>query len=210
MSCQGGMDTMKEIVRRILFISLVSITLFGCQKKKPLEIQETKETKEDSVPMEERKETKETKESTKVCVYVCGSVNRPGVYTLEEKARLCQAIEAAGGVKEDAAQETLNQAREVVDGERIYVPSTMDLENGTIALDTGVQKQDDMDGKININTAGKEELMTLPGIGQSKAELILSYRESKGNFEKIEELMEIEGIKEGVFNKIKDKIIVAK
>ncbi len=195
---------MKEKLRKLLPILLLCINLCGCQKDNSLEIKEKEQTKEEQSVVEEKKET------TKVCVYVCGSVNHPGVYMLEENARLYEAIEAAGGVCEDAAQETMNQAREVVDGERIYVPSTEELENGSIAFETGIQNESNTDGKIDINTAGKEELMTLPGIGQSKAELILSYRESKGRFGKIEELMEIEGIKEGVFNKIKDKIIVAK
>ncbi len=197
---------MKEKIGKLLLILLLCINLCGCQKEKPLEIKETEQTKEEQPVVEEKKKPKKT---MKVCVYVCGSVNQPGVYRLDENARLYEAIEAAGGMQEDAAQETINQAREVVDGERIYVPSKEELENGTVALEPGMQKEGNTDGKIDINTAGKEELMTLPGIGQSKAELILSYRESKGRFGKIEELMEIEGIKEGVFNKIKDKIIVA-
>lgn len=62
--------------------------------------------------------------------------------------------------------------------------------------------------KININTAGKEELMMLTGIGEAKAESIMDYREKNGSFTSIEELMQIEGIKEGVFNKIKDDITI--
>lgn len=201
---------MKEKLTKTLLLLFLCINLCGCHKSKSLEVQQTEQTKEVQPPIKEEKETKETKETPKVCVYVCGSVNHPGVYMLEESARLYEAIEAAGGVKEDAAQETMNQARQVEDGERIYVPSMLELENGTVTLETGMQENSNRDGKIDINTAGKEELMTLPGIGQSKAELILSYRETKGRFGKIEELMEIEGIKEGVFNKIKDKIIVAK
>ena len=68
--------------------------------------------------------------------------------------------------------------------------------------------QEGADGKIDLNTAGKEELMNLPGIGEQKAEAILSYREAKGGFQQIEELMEIPGIKEGVFRKIEERVIV--
>ena len=65
-----------------------------------------------------------------------------------------------------------------------------------------------LDGKININTAGKDALMTLPGIGESKADAIIAYREAQGKFQNTEELMNIRGIKEGIYNKIKDLIIV--
>ena len=71
---------------------------------------------------------------------------------------------------------------------------------------TGTDQKDE--GKININTADKEDLKTLPGIGDAKADSIISYRESNGGFQAIEDLMNVEGIKEGVFNKIKDKITV--
>ena len=64
------------------------------------------------------------------------------------------------------------------------------------------------DGKININTADKEQLMTLPGIGESKAAAIISYREKHGSFRSVEELMEISGIKEGVFQKVRDMITI--
>ena len=102
-------------------------------------------------------------------------------------------------------------------GEQIYIP-TMEETNG-ISLserDTdGIPVQDapagtnvETDGKININTAGKDALMTLPGIGESKADAIIAYREAQGEFQNTEELMNIRGIKEGIYNKIKDLIIV--
>lgn len=195
---------MKEKPRKLLLLFLLCVNLCGCEKNQSFQLQEMEKTEVVEPTPEEKKETSE------VCVYVCGSVNNPGVYMLKESARLYEAIDAAGGLCDDAAEETLNQARPIIDGERIFVPSTQDIENGIVDLETDSKQESSKDGKIDINTAGKEELMTLPGIGQSKAELILSYRNSKGRFSSIEELMEIEGIKEGVFNKIKDKIIVAK
>lgn len=195
---------MKEKPKKLLLLLLLCVNLCGCEKNQSFQLQEMEKTEVVEPTPEEKKETSE------VCVYVCGSVNNPGVYMLKENARLYEAIDAAGGLCDDAAEETLNQARPIIDGERIFVPSTQDIENGIVDLETDSKQESSKDGKIDINTAGKEELMTLPGIGQSKAELILSYRNSKGRFSSIEELMEIEGIKEGVFNKIKDKIIVAK
>lgn len=155
---------------------------------------------------------------SKVVVYVCGAVKAPGVYELASDARVYEAISSAGGVRDDAAAEALNQARVVTDGERIYIPTPEELEKGTVDINSNVDGDIDgsngnggsgknnSKGRLNINTAGREELKTLPGIGDSKADSIISYRESNGNFKSIEELMNVEGIKEGVFNKIKDSI----
>ena len=102
---------------------------------------------------------------------------------------------------EEAAFSSLNQAEKISDGQKIYVPSFEEAENQTIT-------EEEEDGQVNLNTASKEVLMTLPGIGEVKAEAIIHYREKKGSFTSIDELKEIEGIKEGVFNKIKDHVKV--
>ena len=143
--------------------------------------------------------------SKKVFVYVCGEVHNPGVYELEHDARVFQAIALAGGATENAAPEAVNQARVIVDGEQIYVPSAEEVQ-GT-GVGAKITERTD-DGKININTAGKEELMTLTGVGEAKALSIIAYREEHGGFQSIEELMQIEGIKEGVFNKLKEDITI--
>lgn len=156
-----------------------------------------------------------------VFVYVCGEVNVPGVYELSEGARVFEAVQSAGGATEYAAQELVNQARAVEDGERIYIPSREEAErylsearmSGTDPVSSGLNEEWSLPGngegrKININTAGKDDLMTLPGIGEAKAMSIISYRNENGDFESIEEIMQIEGIKEGVFNKIKDEITI--
>lgn len=142
-----------------------------------------------------------------VFVYVCGAVHSPGVYEMEKDARVFEAVRMAGGVTDEAAEESVNQARTVADGEQIYVPTREEAER----LGTGVVGEivtGETDGKVNINTAGKEELMMLTGIGEAKAQSILDYRQEHGRFSDIEELMQIEGIKEGVFNKIKDDIMI--
>lgn len=132
-----------------------------------------------------------------IYVYVCGHVNNPGVYELPKTARICDALEMAGGVTEDGQPEALNQAEHVTDGQTLYVPGQDES--------TPVQSEVE-DGLVDINRASKEMLMTLPGIGESKADTIIQYREEHGAFTAIEDLMGIPGIKEGVFNKIKDKI----
>ena len=136
-----------------------------------------------------------------IYVYVCGHVETPGVYQLPAEARVCDALQLAGGVTEDGNPEALNQAECMTDGQTLYVPG-LD-ENVDVA---GMTQQSKEDGLININQADREMLMTLPGIGESKADMIIQYREEHGNFQSIEELMDIPGIKEGVFNKMKEKI----
>lgn len=139
------------------------------------------------------------------CVYVCGAVKKPGVYELKVGARICDAIALAGGLREDAATENLNQAERVEDAQMIQVLTTAQAQE-SIMTEQSVAEQDD--GHININTASVEQLMTLSGIGQSKADSIIAYRDENGEFEAIEDIMNIPGIKEGVFLKIKDSISV--
>ncbi len=140
-----------------------------------------------------------SQENRDICVYVCGYVYSPGVYCLEDGSRICDALELAGGVTEDGKPEALDQAEYIKDGQTIYVPSATD--------EVGLNEVDD--GLVDINEADKAMLMTLPGIGESKADLIIQYRQEHGLFESIEDLMDIPGIKEGVFNKIKDSIKVS-
>ena len=123
----------------------------------------------------------ETPIPQKIFVDVCGAVVNPGVYELDEGARIFQAVDAAGGYLPEAAINYLNRARSFGDG---------------VGDDT----------RINLNTADAGQLSTLSGIGQSKAEAIVAYREEHGDFASIEEIMNVEGIKEGTFSKIKDKI----
>ena len=143
-----------------------------------------------------------------VFVYVCGAVESPGVYELRADARVFEAISSAGGITEDAAPDAVNQARVIADGEQIYVPTVEEAASQQTGVGGTTVTKGTESVKVNINTAGKEELMTLTGIGEAKADDILKYREEHGSFGSIEELMQINGIKEGVFNKIKDDITI--
>ena len=113
---------------------------------------------------------------------------------------------------EAADQSFLNQAELLTDGVQIQVPTKEEVASGIAAEantsgapgESGKTSQ----GKVNLNTATKEELMTLPGIGEAKADSILTYRESAGGFQSIEQIKEIEGIKDGVFEQIKERITV--
>lgn len=130
-----------------------------------------------------------------IYVDVCGEVNRPGVYRLSEQSRVCDAISAAGGFTDEAATASINQARLLSDGEQLVVPSSETAEQTELS-----------DGLVNINTADVSELCTLPGIGEVKAADIVAYRQEHGSFQSIEELMQVPGIKEGLFQTLKDKI----
>nr|WP_307998777.1 helix-hairpin-helix domain-containing protein [uncultured Merdimonas sp.] len=179
--------------------------LCGCSPKEEPVLAEAQIQEEADESAEEEGEPQDASDVKKtVVVHVCGQVANPGVYELPEGSRLYEAIQAAGGLSEKAAPEGLNQAAQAEDGQQIYVPSAEELSGGLQAPQTYGQD----DGRVNINTAGEEELMTLTGIGEAKAAAIIQYREEKGGFQSIEELMEISGIKEGVFEKIKDKIKV--
>lgn len=151
---------------------------------------------------------KEAPEETTVFVYVCGAVKSPGVYELTADSRVFDAISSAGGITEEAAPDAVNQARVITDGEQIYVPTAEEAALQGSGVGEYSVTEGTENAKVNINTAGEEELMTLTGIGEAKAASILQYREEHGRFESIEELMQIEGIKEGVFNKIKDDITI--
>ena len=123
------------------------------------------------------------------------------MYQVKKDDRIVAAIEAAGGLTRDAAYDSVNQAQKMEDGQQIYIPSKTDQQS------TLTQKSDESSSDlISINQASKEELMTLPGIGESKADRILAYRQEHGGFKSLEELMNISGIKEGVYNKMKDYI----
>lgn len=156
-------------------------------------------------------QAKADQEPVPMFVYVCGAVARPGVYEVDADTRIFEAIEAAGGVTEDAAEEYLNLAQPVTDGQKILVPTqeeARELEQSGALENPPDSVEEAQEGQVNINMAGEDLLMTLPGIGASKAQSIITYREVHGDFKTIDEIKKIEGIKEGVFHKIKDLIRV--
>jgi competence protein ComEA len=148
-----------------------------------------------------------------IYVHICGAVVNPGVYQIKAGSRVCDLIELSGGLTKAAAGDYMNQAESVTDGQRIYIPTKEEIKDLTTEelVDGDQSASEDNDkasGLVNINTATAEELMTLPGIGQAKADSIITYRNTNGNFKLIEDLMNITGIKEGVFNRISSYITV--
>lgn len=186
-----------------------------------LEVYLDEATKDQSIEKVTTEETKNYTDDEAVYIHVCGAVRQPGVYEMVIGDRVVDAILAAGGFHEEAAEDVINQAELLVDGARLYVPTTEEIDaSGYLLEEHGVvaNKQyglvenavNQIDDRININTAGKEALMTLPGIGEAKAESILAYRKEHGNFITVEELQNVPGIKKASFNKMKDYITIGR
>lgn len=140
-----------------------------------------------------------------VYVYVTGAVANPGVYSLDEGLRVCDAVEAAGGLTEDADASTVNLARVLSDGEHIALPTKAEVET---ALAQGSAGGAAASSLVNINTADASALETLSGVGSATAQAIISDREQNGPFSTIEDLMRVDGIGEKKFAKLKDSICV--
>ncbi len=191
---------------------------FGCGKEEPLyssleaDVAET----ETDVRAESTSETY----APPGYVYVCGAVKNAAVYPITDGMRVCDAIALAGGFASDADREWLNQAESIYDGQKIYV-YTLEETGQLRESGAGIEGEGPLagsadtpgaagstDGKVNLNTASREELMSLPGIGEAKADAILAYRSEYGPFSSIEEIQNISGIKSGVFSKIQDLITV--
>ena len=187
------MITMEENMQRLKIIAILVVLMLSvvsCQNKEKdtlsLETSLQSDTHSDS------------EQETTIFVHVCGAVQKEGVYELPIGSRVYEAIELAGGFREDAAVSEVNQAELLEDAARIYIPTTAEL----------LQEQSQGDGKININKASKEELMTLPGVGESRADSIIQYRTEHGAYKCIEDIMQISGIKEALFHKIRELIKV--
>lgn len=153
-----------------------------------------------------RPEAAAAAEDTAVYVHIVGAVKKPGVYKFEQKPRVIDVVEQAGGFTKDAVKADINQAETVEDGSQIVIQSGSGKKRERDA--GGGRQNEQTGGLLDINTATKEELMTLTGIGEAKALSIVTYRETNGKFKKIEDIMNITGIKAGIFDKIKDQIKV--
>lgn len=214
-----------------IFCLLGSIGLSGCNdRRSEMLLNEQTEAESTETPDEAKTEIPEVSETVEsaaspepieapaeIFVDVCGAVVHPGVYEMEGDSRIFQAIEAAGGFLPEAATRLVNQAQPVSDGQQIYVPTQEEAEaedfpategSSFTGDDSDNSTEDETPGAVNINTADAAALKTLNGIGDAKAQAILSYREEHGAFSTVEEIMQVPGIKESTFSAIKDKIAV--
>lgn len=205
---------MKRKIWMVLLWAFLLTTVSACNENKTVYLEtsageEAGETEQEQTEADGTKELSEEETQETLCyVYICGAVAKPGVYAVPSHARVYEVISLAGGLLAEAGEQAVNQAREVVDGEMIRVPTKEELIAGEAEQSFGDEGTEAQDGLIDINRADAAELMTLPGIGASKADSIISYREENGGFSSIEDIMNVEGIKEGVFNRIKEHIKV--
>lgn len=194
---------MKEKLIQLIFpVIFVLICLGGC-KSEPQVMKHSEDSLESDEKQISSTAVPETDRVKEVYVYVTGKVKNPNVYRVPEDYRIYQVIELAGGFLEDAETRNINLADKIFDGMQITVYAV-----GEEAVQVYGQDDGSLSSMININTASKEELMTLPGIGEAKAESIISFRNENGHFDSIEDIMKISGIKEGAFEKIKSYITV--
>ena len=147
--------------------------------------------------------------STVIYVDVKGEVHHPGVYQMKAENRVKDLIEAAGGVTPLADDQKLNLAQLLEDQMVIVVPKKGEEVNSELAqASTSQKKEVGKEGKVNINTATVEELKTLKGIGEKKAEAIIEYRKKNGSFKNKEELMKVRGIGKKLYESFQERVIV--
>ena len=216
-------DLIKDKRSLIKFLSIVAILMlalvFKMHESGQNEI--SVEAASDNTETEQAADNQDVNESEgegegEVCVDIGGAVENPGVYKVKNGTRLYEVIEMAGGLRSDADTDSVNQAAVVEDGVKIIIPIYLISENREEAPENTNGKSSSSEVKIpvnsdsnfvNINTADKEQLKTLSGIGDVIADRIIEYR-STTRFNKKEDIMSVKGIGSAIYEKIKDRIIV--
>jgi general secretion pathway protein K len=190
-------------MKKVFLITFLMILLTSCNEKKDIEFGESYiETAIENTIVSSIEQSTDIEEY--INVFVSGAVNNPDVYTLKKGSIIKDAVDLAGGFSEEACRDYVNLAKKLEGGEHIMIP-TMEQMSGLSVQN--ILEESQKSTLVNINTATKEELMSLPGIGERKADSIIEYRNSK-SFSAIEDIMNISGIKEAAFNKIRDKICI--
>lgn len=222
----------KKIIVGIVLAILVGIISFLSIKSNKDEIKSTEQNIEKVEKLEKKEEVEEVIEEVKPIKYlnvdVKGAVKKPGIYSLEEGSIVNDVIKKAG-LKSNASTKNINLSKKIVDEMVIYIYTTKELSNTVInepciCNDVNISScegssviipgddtstnTDIVSSKVNINKATKEELMTLSGIGEAKAIAIIKYREDNNGFKDVSEIMNISGIGESLYNKIKDYITI--
>ncbi len=156
-----------------------------------------------SVPTEQTTQTTTSMPQQIILVDIKGAVKKPGVYELPVNARLHELVNVAGGLTDDAEDRQVNMAIVLADQQLVYIPR-----KGETVEQTNLPPQVGNESKVNINTASAEELQTLTGIGEKKAQAIIDYRTQNGNFQSIDQLTEVDGFGEKTVEKLRDSITI--
>lgn len=180
-----------------------------------LEIKEEIKTNDQ---IENNSNEQQLEKNENIIVHVSGAVNKEGIVELKNNSRIIDAIDKAGGLKDEADITNINLAYIIEDGMKIHIPSKEEkestiivesnIDSGTVGQSNEIKSNNNKKLKININTATKTDLETLPGIGESTALKIIEYRKEKGKLKLIEDIKQVNGIGENKFNKIKELITV--
>lgn len=216
------MKNKEKIVGSIVLLVIISVFLvFGYINTRPEKISEDDLEKifvESSVnnkveTYSEENNTITTKNNEKIVVEIKGEVNNPNVYTLESNSRVYELIDLAGGLTPFGNDKNINKASVLADGQCIIIGNITDEENidSVEILNNGINdtmSSKSKDDKININTASKDDLTKLPGVGDAKAQAIISYRDSVGGFKDVDELKNVDGIGDKTVERLKDSIKV--
>ena len=189
----------KEIISITIILVLVIIILFqSFHNDKEIEINESKIIK--------KKESKLKEEDIeKIIVDIKGEINKPGIYEMNNGNRIIDVITKAGGLTKNADTNSINLSEKIVDEMVIIIP-TLNINNTSELTDKKVINDLPKDKRISINTASIDELMTIKGIGTTKAKKIIEYRNKNGKFKKIEDIKKVSGIGNSTFEKIKNYI----
>lgn len=218
----------KENMIKVVVITLLLFLYLGSFiyiSTKIIKTEKGSENETNVLAKEELKEETNTETSVKeIVVDVKGSVKKPGVYKIKENSRVTDAIDAAGGLSKNANTRFINLSKLLSDGDVVVIYSNEEIEDAKkedkIVVETPCiceevkndacykEETTNTNGKININTATINELMTLTGIGESKAKLIIEYRTQNGNFKDIKDIMKVKGISETLFSKFKENITI--
>ncbi|MCR4961823.1 MAG: helix-hairpin-helix domain-containing protein [Lachnospiraceae bacterium] len=194
---------------QIIFLSvffLFSTVLSGCNPSEETIFYENRDLPQISGSVLLQEEAVEETADDMIYVSIQGSVESPGVYKMPVGSRVYELINLAGGIVGTADTRGINMVTELTDGTQLFIPSLEEESWNTVAASAGLNETSS--GLVNINTAGLDELMTLNGIGETRAKAIIAYREKGNSFEKIEDIMNVNGIKNGIYEGLKDQICV--
>lgn len=211
---------MKKIRNNVIITVMslaLGLSLTACGEQVRLET-----GKETARQEEQKTETGETtgeseaasQTEAQIVVHVCGAVANPGVYRLSAGSRAEDAVQLAGGMTGEAAADYLNLAGVLTDGEKLVVPYRSEIPDGGQYGEDGFGQagsagvSGEADTRVDLNHADQAALMALPGIGEARAAAILAYRESHGPFQSPEEIMNVSGIKQAAYEKLKDQIVI--
>ena len=186
----------------IAVILLLLVAVGGLLPKKEEAVEETEVVV--TTVLAEKTEASTTQE-TVIFVDIKGAVKNPGVYQMKVGDRVKDALDAAGGLTEEADSQKVNLAKRLEDQMAIVVPKVGEEAEEIPAGET--RKEATKEGKVNINTATVEELKTLKGVGEKKAEAIIEYRKKNGSFQTKEDLMKVRGIGKKLFESFQERIV---